>query len=93
MNARSARDDERVDVFDRDTRLAGGDAETVFDLLQANVRPLFGKGRILAQALDQELLRWVDQRVINGGTAQVHSSHDLHASFSVMVSTSPNFQD
>ena len=40
--------------------VGGRDAETVFDLLEADIRPLFRKGGVFAQALDEELFFPVD---------------------------------
>ena len=75
------------DVGERNACLAGGDRQAVFDLLQADIRPLLGKRGVLAQAFDQELFFRVDQCVVDGGTAKIHSGHDLHAMFSVFILT------
>ena len=50
----------RRDIGNRNARVAGRDPETVLDLLEADIRPLFRKGGVLAQPLDEELLVPVD---------------------------------
>ena len=48
------------DVGKRDAGLARGDCKAIFDLLEADIRPLFGEGRMFAQTLDEKLFFPVD---------------------------------
>ena len=45
---------------ERDAGLARGHREAVFNLLEADIRPLLGERRMLAQPLDQELFFPID---------------------------------
>ncbi len=69
----------RHDLRDLHSALTGGQAETLLNLPQANRRALLRPRRVLAQALDQEPLVRVDERVIDGGPAQIHSSQYRHS--------------
>ena len=65
-------------VRESNMRFLGGNLETVFDLLQADFGSLLGERRMLAQAFDQELLLLIHQRIVDGGSAQIHSGDNLH---------------
>src|SRR5580658_9585226 len=57
----------------------GGNLETVCDLAEADLGPLLGKGRMLAQTFDQKALLLVHQRVVDSSSAKIHTGHDWHA--------------
>ena len=65
----------------RDLDAFYGDFQALFDLRQTNVGPLRGQRGVLAQSADQELLLRVDDRIVDGGSAQVHSGHYAHVLF------------
>ena len=82
-HARRARRTGRVeadggDVVEGHAGAAGGDDETVGDLLQADVRTFDGPGRVLAEAFDQPASIGAKECVVDGGAAKVDASCDSH---------------
>ena len=82
---------DRNDVGNGNTRFVHGDLETVGDLLQADVRSLFRQRGMFAQAFDEELLLLVNNRIVDGGSAKIHSGDDFHGIvlFSTACTTAP----
>src|SRR5262245_35521431 len=65
-------------VVQHDIRLADSDRQAIGDLLQANVRSLDGSRWVFAETLDQEAPVGIDERVVDGGPAEVDARDDLH---------------
>ena len=65
-------------VVEKDARFFGGEFQSVCDLLQADVGSLFCECGMLEEPLDEELFLLVQQGVVDGGSAQIDSGHDLH---------------
>ena len=61
-----------------DACLVRGDLQAICDLLQADVRPLLRQRGMLAQSLDEKLLLLVHDRIVDGGSAKIHSGYDFH---------------
>jgi muramoyltetrapeptide carboxypeptidase LdcA involved in peptidoglycan recycling len=64
------------DVREENTRLIGGNLETIGDLAEANLRPLFYKSRMLAQTVDEKFFLLIQQRIVDGSSAKIHSGHE-----------------
>jgi hypothetical protein len=56
-----------------------GNLETIRNLAETDLGSLLGKGRMLAQALDQKSFLLVHQRIVDGRSAKIHTGHDWHA--------------
>ena len=74
----------------RNTGQPGRDAQPVFNLLEAHLRPLPGQRRMLAQTLDQELFIPIHQCVIDGSSTKINSGHDFHGCTSNEIQNKPN---
>ena len=59
-----------------------GDFQAVFNLPEADVRPLRGERGVLAESFDEELLLRVDDRIVDGGPAKIDSGNYFHDWFS-----------
>src|SRR5262249_29757310 len=70
----------RHHVIHGDAGLLGGELQSVRDLLQADIGAFPRASRMLKQILDQEFLTPIEQGVVDGSSAQVHSGHGWHDS-------------
>ena len=71
---------DRDNVRKENTCLIGGNLETIGNLAEANLRPLFYKSRMLAQTVDEKLFLLIQQGIVDGSSAKIHSGHERHAS-------------
>ena len=66
------------DVLNRNARFFSGYLETVCDLLKALLGSLLGKGGMFTEVLNEKLLLLIQQGIVDGSSAQIHSGHCLH---------------
>ena len=69
---------DRDDVGESDASFVRRDLETIGDLLQANVRTLFRQRRMFTQSVNEKVPLLIDDRIVDGGSAQIHSGYDFH---------------
>jgi hypothetical protein len=70
----------RDDVLNPNARLFSGHLETVCDLLKALLGPLPGEGGMFTEAFNKKFLLLIQQRIVDGSSAQIHSRHYLQNS-------------
>ena len=70
---------DRDDLVEKDLGAGRGDRQAFRNLLQADIRPLLRAGGVLAQAVDQPVAVGGDERVVDGGSAEIDTSCDAHA--------------